>query len=115
MQELKEAIKNAAQELFGQQIEPELSRPDEQFGDWSTNLALQLAAKLGKNPKEIAAQLAGNLQNLDFIEKTDVAGPGFINFTLTNEVLARSAWKATDLPQPNKGKEILVEFGDPNP
>ena len=46
MQELKEAIKNAAKNLFGVDVEPELTRPEEQFGDFSTNVALQLAPML---------------------------------------------------------------------
>jgi arginyl-tRNA synthetase len=115
MQELKTALSSAAKDLFAAEIEPELTRPDEQFGDWATNVALQLGAKLQKNPREIAVALAAKLHGQPHIDEVNIAGPGFINIKLTDEALAKAALAATDLPQPNKGKQILVEFGDPNP
>lgn len=115
MQELKAAIKVAAKTLFGADIEPELSRPDEQFGDYATNTALQLAKQASKAPSEIARKLAVELSSVAGIQEVTVAGPGFINFKLTDEALAQAALGATDLPKPSQGQEILVEFGDPNP
>jgi len=111
--ELKEAVKKASQNLFGIDVEPELSRPEEQFGDYSTNVALQLAAQLDKSPREIAEQLANKLQTVTGVAKIEVAGPGFINFTLTDEAL----WQMLSAKpaKPLSGQEILVEFGDPNP
>src|SRR6185436_2500863 len=78
-------------------------------GDYSTNVAMQLAGKLGKKPLEIAEKLAAEIPN------AKVAGPGFINISLSNEQLAKMAQSATDLSKPNSGKQILAEFGDPNP
>jgi arginyl-tRNA synthetase len=115
MDELKTSLKKASQDLFGVDIEPELSRPDEKFGDYATNAALQLGKKLGKNPREVAEALAGEIQKTDLVAKVNIAGPGFINFTLSNEALAKAAFLATDLPKSLAGQEILVEFGDPNP
>src|SRR5579872_2350205 len=113
MQELQEAIKAAAKGAFEAEIKPELTRPEEQFGDYSTNAAMQLAAELGKNPREIAIALAGELKKAGI--DASVAGPGFINIRLDDEALAKMADGATNLPKPLKGQEILVEFGDPNP
>ena len=115
MQELKGAIKLAAKKLFEADIEPELSRPDEKFGDYATNVALQLAKQVEKTPNEIARQLITELHNIEGIEEVSLAGPGFINFKLTDDALGRIAFSATELPKPNSGQEILVEFGDPNP
>jgi arginyl-tRNA synthetase len=115
MQELRSAIKDAAKKLFDADIEPELSRPDEQFGDYATNAALQLAKKAAATPQQIAKQLVDELQNLPGVSEIHIAGPGFINFKLTDETLSAMAASATDLPKPNQGQEILVEFGDPNP
>lgn len=115
MQELKGALKDAAKKLFEAEIEPEITRPDEQFGDYATNLALQLAKKAAATPRQIAQQLVDELQNLPGFEMPIIAGPGFINFKLTDEALQKAALAATDLPKPNAGQEILVEFGDPNP
>ena len=48
-------------------------------GDYATNVAMQLARTLKKNPREIATLLIADLHN-DDIEKVEIAGPGFINF-----------------------------------
>jgi arginyl-tRNA synthetase len=58
MQELALAVKAAAKKLFDTDIEPEFTRPDEKFGDYATNVALQLAKQVGKSPREIAEELA---------------------------------------------------------
>ena len=115
MQELQRAIKAACQKLFKADVEPELTRPDEQFGDYATNVALQLTKKAAATPQQIAQQLVGELQNTPGVKEVRIAGPGFINFRLTDEALAKAAVLAADLPKPNAGQEILVEFGDPNP
>lgn len=52
-------------------------------GDWATNVAMQWAVKLGSNPREFANLLVAELQKVAGIEKVDVAGPGFINITLS--------------------------------
>jgi len=115
MQELQAALKGACQKLFNVDIDPELSRPEEKFGDWATNAALQLGKQLSKNPREVAVALASQLHGTPGVADVQIAGPGFINLKLTDEKLAQMALAATDLPRPLAGQEILVEFGDPNP
>jgi arginyl-tRNA synthetase len=115
MQELQNALKRACKKIFGIDIQPELTRPEEQFGDYASNVALQLAKRLGKNPQEVAQQILDELNDLPFLSGTEVAGPGFINFTLTDQALFSSVSSVAKLPQPLSGQEILVEFGDPNP
>jgi arginyl-tRNA synthetase len=115
MQELRQAVKDAAKKLLNADIEPELSRPDEKFGDYATNVALQLAKKAAASPRQIAQQLVDELQDLADVKEVSIAGAGFINFRLTDRALAAAAFKATKLPKPLDGQEVLVEFGDPNP
>jgi arginyl-tRNA synthetase len=115
IEELKQAVRAATQKLFNTEIESQISRPDEQFGDYASNVALQLAKKAAATPRQIAEQLAGELRGLPGIADITVAGPGFINFKLTDESLAKAAFATTDLPKPMAGQEVLVEFGDPNP
>lgn len=112
MREIKEAIRKASKDLFGVDIEPELTRPEEQFGDYSTNAAMQLAAELGKKPREIANQLVEKLKS-PLIAKTEVAGPGFINFWLSDQALV----SLLDVKPAQKlaGQEVVVEYSDPNP
>ncbi|HJV93879.1 MAG TPA: arginine--tRNA ligase, partial [Azonexus sp.] len=60
-----------------------LERPrDPTHGDFATNLALQLAKALKKNPRDIASQLVAELPTSALVSKAEVAGAGFINFTL---------------------------------
>jgi arginyl-tRNA synthetase len=51
-------------------------------GDWSTNVAMQLAKGAGMPPRELATQLAARLGAVDGVKAVDVAGPGFLNITL---------------------------------
>lgn len=115
IEELKQALK-AACKNFNPEIEPELSRPEERFGDFSTNVALILAGQKGKPSIEIARLIKEDIEGkLDSIKEVNIDGPGFINFKLKDEVLAEAALSAADVPKTRQGQEILVEFGDPNP
>jgi arginyl-tRNA synthetase len=115
MQEIKEALASAVKSGFGQDTEPELTRPDEKFGDLATNAAMVVAKKAGKNPREVAILLAGKLHELKIVSDVQIADPGFINLHLSDDFLLESASSASKLSQPLSGQEILVEFGDPNP
>jgi arginyl-tRNA synthetase len=60
-----------------------VERPKQRdHGDWSTNIALQLAKQAGRPPREIAQLIAGRLSELPGIKSVDVAGPGFLNVVL---------------------------------
>lgn len=112
MEQLSQLIAAVVQELYGEHTTVVLTRPDEQFGDYATNVALQLSKKVGKNPREIAAEIVAKLID-DSIVKTEVAGPGFINITLTDSALIDLTYAETS--KSLMGKEILVEYSDPNP
>ncbi len=114
-QKITTTIKQLCEELFDTQAKVELTRPEEQFGDYSTNVALQLAKPLGKNPREVAETLSVKLRETlaDSVSNVSVAGPGFINLTLKDSELIESL-KAT----PSKslaGQTIVAEYSDPNP
>src|SRR5213075_269049 len=93
MIELVSVIQNLCQELFSVQIEPELTRPDEQFGDYATNVALQLANKLNTKPREVALALVDKLpaQLEGIVSSLDIAGPGFINIRVSDDYLLKQA------------------------
>lgn len=112
-QELKAALKAAAKKLYGVEIEPELSRPGEQFGDYATNIALLLAKETNKNPRDVATALADEIDSPVLAAKPTVAGPGFINFQLKDKAIWESL--AAKLPQKLAGQSIVVEYSDPNP
>ena len=94
-------------------ITPELSRPDAAFGDIATNVALQLAGRLKRNPRQIAEELAEVLRsNPDFAEVT-VAGPGFINVRLSDEALLQQL--QVSAPQQYADTNVVIETNSPNP
>ncbi|MDZ7785917.1 MAG: arginine--tRNA ligase [Candidatus Saccharibacteria bacterium] len=101
-------------ELFNADVQPIVSRPDEQFGDYACNVAMQLAKELGQNPREIAAALREKLQVVDGVKHVEIAGPGFINIFVEDEVLVGDASNISPY-QHHEGKEVLVEFGNFNP
>lgn len=60
-----------------------LERPrSREHGDWASTAAMRTAKRMGLNPRDLAAELAGGLTRLDGVAAVDVAGPGFINITL---------------------------------
>jgi arginyl-tRNA synthetase len=113
MQGIVETLKLAAKDLFDVDILPEITRPDEQFGDYATNVALQLAGKLNKNPREIAVALASKLHGQNGIADVSIAGPGFINIKLSDKnLLVLLDEKPAQI---YAGKTVVAEYSDPNP
>lgn len=90
-----------------------------QFGDYSTNLALQLAklqSEKGKqSPLEIANEILQKFDRPDYLEKAEVAGNGFINFFISDKQLLKNAQDLDLLSQVEKPHKILVEYGHTNP
>lgn len=114
-EQLEINIAGAVQQLYGQTVQAELSRPDDRFGDFSTNVALQLAKPLAKSPREIAEALSAELLKRlpETVVEAGVAGPGFINLRLTDNALLQGLQAK---PKPVwQDKIVLAEYSDPNP
>ena len=114
-QELTAALKAAVQELFHVESDPILTRPEAQYGDYSSNVAMQLAGKLGKPPREIAAMLADHVREThrSILAELSVAGAGFLNMRLTDTALLQVV--AGPREASLTGKTIVIEYSDPNP
>lgn len=102
--------------------EVRVERPrNRDHGDWSTNVALQLAKPAGMNPRELASALAERLRAVDGVAAVDVAGPGFLNITLDAAAageLARSiveAGMAFGHNEAEAGHVINLEYISANP
>ncbi len=94
---------------------------DPAHGDLATNAAMMLAKPLRKAPQDIALTFVEALNPLDAVEEATVAGPGFVNVTLSHMVLIQTMkqifQQGTDYGRSNKnkGKKALVEFVSANP
>ncbi|MBN2141262.1 MAG: arginine--tRNA ligase [Desulfovibrionaceae bacterium] len=94
---------------------------DKRFGDLSANLALILAGQAGKRPLDVAQDIKDGLARDPDIQRVDIAGPGFLNFTFSPgfwrrvalDVLAQGPeYGASDL---GRGQRAQVEFVSANP
>lgn len=109
---MNDIIAGIIKERYGQTIKVEVTRPEPQFGDFATNVALQLAKPLGRNPREIAEEIAASLRDTGNYEKVEVAGPGFINITLSGSVLL--ALIREEPRAINMGQDVVLEYSCPN-
>jgi arginyl-tRNA synthetase len=107
---------------FPAEIEIDIPKRGE-FGDFSTNIALILANRLKKKPREVAELIVNNItqESGSLFKKIEIAGPGFINFFLKEEEAANRlveiqkqgpGFGSSDL---GKGEKVLVEFVSANP
>lgn len=102
--------------------EPSLERPREEgHGDWACTIAMRLAKAAHMNPRAIAQAIVDHLPENDLVSSFEIAGPGFINLTLTNAsfqaVVAEAREKGADfgksqLPEPCK---VDLEYVSANP
>ena len=110
---MEQIISQVVKQLFDQDISVQLTRPDPKFGDFATNVALQLAKPLGKNPREIAEMIAENLRKEEEFSEVSVAGPGFINVKLSDQSVLNSLKKEPTTKR--VGQTVVIETNCPNP
>jgi arginyl-tRNA synthetase len=93
---------------------------DISHGDYSSNVAMILAKKIGSNPKILAEDIAKNLEKSASIKSITVAGNGFINFHLSDDFFENSIKKVLEDKETfgqgkiYSGKKILIEHSSPN-
>ncbi len=125
---LTKAIEEAAKAAVAEGVFPagELPQivlevpPQKEFGDFATNFAMQSARVFHKNPRQIAEEIAGRITG-DWLDHTQIAGPGFLNFYLKGNVLYDNFQSILDagesfgnLPKKDAPK-IQVEYVSANP
>ena len=119
--EIKNLIKDALKNLGIEAEATSLEHPaDIKMGDYSTNVAMAYAKALKMNPKELAEKIVAGIDKTSEIEKIEVAGPGFINFYLTDSFFRDSVGDVISLGENygistiHNGKKILIEHSSPN-
>lgn len=116
---VREAIEKSLIAAFDTQGKVALQHTDDwSHGDYATGLALALAKKSGISPVEYARQAVEKMGAIEGVSKIEIAGPGFINFTLAPGEISQSvAYAANDdwgRGMPTDAR-ILFEYTDPNP
>lgn len=127
--QLKKILESSLTSAIAQGNLPEIDLPDIQIertkdkthGDFASNIAMMLAKPAKMNPRQIATTIVEALPESDFITKVDIAGPGFINITLSadsslqvvNDVLDKK--ETYGLSTIGAGKTVQVEFVSANP
>ncbi|MEA1853750.1 arginine--tRNA ligase [Cytobacillus sp. OWB-43] len=122
-QEIKQAVIKAGLAEEGQIPDVILEIPkDKTHGDYSTNMAMQLARVAKKAPKMIAEDIITHFdQSKASIEKMEIAGPGFLNFYMDNRYLTNliptvlEADEAYGQTNVGNGTKVQVEFVSANP
>lgn len=117
--DLKQAVKSLGYEV----IDIVCSIPkNPAFGDYTTNVALQLAkqksSKVKQSPPEVAREILEKLKSFDFaqddFDKIEIAGGGFINFFIKDSVLIENLGQHLDI-KTDTPKKYLIEYGHVNP
>ena len=96
--------------------DPLVRRSD--HADFQSNVALSLAKKLGRPPREVAGSITGKLRD-DVIAATELSGPGFVNITVTDssiwsQVAARRDADRLGVGRPLDGERVVIDYSSPN-
>ena len=126
--QLQELLTKCVQDLISKGILNEMPSKiridhtkDNSHGDYATNIALMLSKQAKMSPIELAKIIIDQFEQKNFIKKIEIAGPGFINFfisqesssSIVNEILVQAAsYGCSDIGQ---GKKVLLEYVSANP
>jgi len=114
------AASYAIESAFNEHADPVVRWSDKPgFGDIQINAAMGLAKAKGENPREVAQKIVDNLDLSQITSNVEIAGPGFINITFSNEALSSYASElavnsTTSAQQSSTPQRIVVDYGGPN-
>lgn len=92
---------------------------NDSFGDYQCNAAMSLSKLLKKSPRDIASIFLDEVSLPDFVERAEIAGPGFINLFLKNEAISNQLEQIEQDPclgieQSGSGKTVIIDYSSPN-
>ena len=115
---MNDILQKIIKQLWDLDVTPQISRPAAEFGDYATNVALQLAKQVGKNPREVAEEIAARLRETGAFSEVTIAGPGFINVRVSGASIAKQLegeWSEKyGENNDGVGKMVVVEYPSPN-
>lgn len=117
---IRDVVQKALAELGAGDVSFAVERPaDMAHGDYAVNAALVAAKGLGKTPREVAehivAALASAFAAVGDTAKIEIAGPGFVNITLSPECVHEAVQTLQTESNTLSGTRVMVEYTDPNP
>ena len=114
------ALEELSADAIPKTVPVEASRRTGQ-GDYATGVAMSMARACSMKPRDLADRIQANLPPVDFLERTEIAGPGFINFFLARQALTGLVGEVLECANkfgratPGSASRILVEFVSANP
>ncbi|WP_394812853.1 arginine--tRNA ligase [Streptomyces boetiae] len=124
MRSLAAEVGEAVRAALSAVVSPELASEDplvrrSEHADYQANVALSLAKRLGRNPRELATALREELTGRPWIASVEVSGPGFLNVTLSGPaLLGRLAARYEDarlgVPLSQAGQTAVIDYSGPN-
>ncbi len=122
-QTLERLLRDAVAETFGEAFtdaDPILRQATSpKFGDYQANLAMGLAKRLDQKPRDIAQRIAEHLPTGGALDKVEVAGPGFINLTLSADLLQAQLASVFDsdslgVSKADPPSTVVIDYASPN-
>ena len=124
LEEISKRVTAAIREL-GVEGDPLVrAAQDDKFGDYQSNCAMGLAKKLGRPPRDVAADLIEKLDVADLCGTPQIAGPGFINLKMRTDFLARTLESVPSagapdgermgIPRATEPETVVVDLSSPN-
>ncbi len=115
MEQLQNTLIKIVSDIFDKEdVSLGITVPEPQFGDFTSNIALKLSKELAASPREVALKIKDALsqENFEWLKSVEIAGPGFLNFSLSDSAL----WQqATATPhQTMDGTHVVLEYSCPN-
>jgi arginyl-tRNA synthetase len=102
-------------------VDSELAQPTQnpKFGDYQSNHAFRLGRAMNTNPRAVAEQIQGHIADHEAVVSTSVAGPGFINFTLSDDFIAAQLRRQVEdehgaIEQRGAGRTVVIDYSSPN-
>ena len=119
------ALTERFQTAFAAAFGPEYAQADpiirpSQFADFQCNAAMGLAKRLGRKPRDIAAEIVAAVDLADIAETPEIAGPGFLNIRLRTDWVAAQAAELTapsaalGVPAPERAQTVVLDYSAPN-
>jgi arginyl-tRNA synthetase len=115
-------VTSDAAEILVTEADAAPERPkNRDHGDWASNLAMKFAKRIGMHPRELAAQIVAQVEQIEGVAKAEIAGPGFINITLDAASAGETARRVVELGEAYGRSELLagqninLEFVSANP